>query len=97
MKIKYDFKALPWIHNAPGGWWFVALPTALSEEIRMHLGWQEEGWGRLKSTAKINHTEWKTAIWFDTKRNTYLLPLKSEVRKKESIQIDVELNITISI
>ena len=45
----------------------------------------EQGWGRLKATAKIGITEWATAIWFDTKHKTYLLPLKAEVRKKEKI------------
>jgi hypothetical protein len=29
----------------------------------------------------------KTAIWFDTKVNTYLLPLKAEIRKKENFEI----------
>jgi len=45
----------------------------------------EEGWGRLKATARIGGTEWKTAIWFDTQWDSYLLPLKAEVRKKEKI------------
>ena len=38
---------------------------------------RREGWGRLKATAKIGNSEWATAIWFDTKINTYLLPLKA--------------------
>jgi hypothetical protein len=41
----------------------------------------------LKATANIGASEWKTAIWFDTKLNTYLLPLKAEIRKKEQIEI----------
>ena len=36
------------------------------------------------SNAKKN-TIWKTAIWFDTKKNTYILPLKAEIRNKEQI------------
>ncbi|MDD4087237.1 MAG: DUF1905 domain-containing protein, partial [Bacteroidales bacterium] len=42
----------------------------------------EEGWGRLKATAEIGKSVWKTAIWFDTKHQTYILPLKAEIRKK---------------
>lgn len=77
------------------GWTFVALPEELSIEIRDHFKWLEEGWGRMKVMAKIGNSEWQTAIWFDTKQNTYLLPLKAEIRKKENIVLDKDLNVTL--
>lgn len=80
--IQYDFTAKIWQYEGPNGWYFVSLPQDVSKEIRENLKWQEEGWGRLKATAKIETHEWKTAIWFDTKQNTYLLPLKAAVRAK---------------
>ena len=89
--IKYEFTALPWQYNGPGGWHFISLPKSLAKEIRHALKSEEEGWGRLKATAKIGNSEWQTAIWFDTKTNTYLLPLKAEIRKKENITIDKEV------
>lgn len=85
-KIKYQFSARTWQHTGPGGWYFVSLPKNLAKEIRGSLKWQEEGWGRLKASAKIGNSEWKTAIWFDTKQDTYLLPLKAAIRKKEDIE-----------
>ena len=65
----------------------------MSKEIRENLGFLEEGWGRLKMTAKIGNTQWE--IWFDTKLDTYLLPLKAEIRKKEKITTDKEIEIVI--
>ncbi|MBC6993352.1 DUF1905 domain-containing protein [Lewinella lacunae] len=88
--IKYDFHAKPWQYPGPGSWTFVSVPEDLAEEIRNTQKSEEEGWGRLKATAKIGATEWKTAIWFDTKRNTYLLPLKADVRRKEAIELAKE-------
>ena len=86
-KIKYQFTSPVWQYPSPkGGWYFVSLPIAISNEIRENFKKQEEGWGRLKITAKINSTEWKTALWFDTKLKTYLLPLKAEIRKKEHLE-----------
>ena len=41
------------------------------------------------------NTQWETAIWFDTKLDTYLLPLKAEIRKKEKITTDKEIEIMI--
>lgn len=95
-KIEYQFDATIWKFSSPkGGWYFISIPSAISKEIRENLKWQEEGWGRLKSTAKINVSQWETALWFDTKMNTYLLPLKVEIRRKENLEIDKTVNITI--
>ncbi len=94
-KIKYEFNAKVWQHTSVGGWYFVSLPTEISKEIRENLKWQEQGWGRLKALAKIGNSEWKTSIWFDTKMNTYLLPLKAEIRTKESIVTDITIDIII--
>ncbi|MDR2084181.1 MAG: DUF1905 domain-containing protein [Bacteroidales bacterium] len=101
MKIKgiqYEFSAKVWHYSVTAGmngWHIVCLPKELASEIRENLKFLEEGWGRLKTTAKIGSTEWKTAIWFDTKHETYLLPIKAEIRKKENIEIDKEVDITI--
>ncbi|MCK3685749.1 DUF1905 domain-containing protein [Maribellus sp. YY47] len=93
--VKYTFKAEPWQYKAPGGWFFVSFPADLAEEIRNMFRSEEEGWGRLKATAKIGNSEWKTAIWFDTKQNTYFLPLKAEIRKKENIATGKEIQVTV--
>jgi hypothetical protein len=94
-KIKYQFSAKPWKHPAPNGWYFVSLPVEMATEIRENLKWQEEGWGRLKATAKTGNSQWETAIWFDTKQKTYLLPLKADIRKKEKIEMNKEIKITV--
>ena len=92
-KIKYVFSTRMWKHNAPGGWFFVSLPKTMSKEIRDNLKWQEEGWGRMKAFTKIEEIKWKTAIWFDTKIETYILPIKAEIRNKLNLEIDKEIQI----
>lgn len=84
--IKYEFTAKVWKYTGQSGWHFISLPKDLAKEIRENLKWQEKGWGRLKATAKIGESEWQTAIWFDTKMNTYLLPIKAEIRGKEHLE-----------
>lgn len=85
-KIKYVFRAPIWQYAGKGGWYFVSMPKGQAKEIRENLGSEEEGWGRLKATAKIGHSDWETAIWFDTKMGTYLLPIKADIRKKEKLE-----------
>lgn len=96
--VKYEFIAKPYLYSSSAdmiGWTFVSLPKELSLEIRNNFKWQEEGWGRMKVTAQIGSTEWLTAIWFDTKQDTYLLPLKAAIRKKEKVTQDKDVNIII--
>lgn len=96
--IEYSFTAKMWNYSSnvgTCGWYIACLPKEMSKEIRENLKFLEEGWGRLKMTAKIGNTQWETAIWFDTKLQTYLLPLKAEIRKKEKIETDKELEIKI--
>lgn len=87
-KIKYEFQAKIWLYTGQGGWHFVSLPQVLAKEIRDCLKSEEEGWGRLKVTAKTASSQWETAIWFDTQQQTYLLPLKAEIRKREKLKAE---------
>ncbi|GMQ30853.1 DUF1905 domain-containing protein [Algoriphagus confluentis] len=94
-KIRYDFSAKVWISPGMGGWVFVSLPKELAQEIRQHLGSMEEGWGRMKATAQIGDVSWDTAIWFDKKHDTYLLPLKAEIRKKARVNLGETISLSI--
>ena len=96
-KIKYDFSAKLWQHNSPGGWFFVTLPESVSKEIRENLGWQEEGWGRMKASVELRNITWDSAIWYDKKMNSYMLPIKADIRKKTGVLLDEEINVRISI
>lgn len=91
-KIAYMFSATVWYSE----WYFVSLPKDTANEIREFFKNFEEGWGRLKTTAKTGNSEWKTAIWFDTKRQTYLLPIKAAIRKKEKIEPGQNIEVTLS-
>lgn len=93
MSSLYKFRSKPWKYKGPAGWYFVTLPKTVAVKIRKKYGVAEEGWGRLKVEAKIGKTTWPTAIWFDTKAGSYLLPLKSVVRKKENISADNAVSI----
>jgi len=96
--IEYEFiaKAYRYSTSADGvGWTIVSLPKEISIEIRENFKQLEESWGRMKVIAKAGKSEWKTAIWFDTKQDTYLLPIKAEIRKIENILLDKDIEIVI--
>jgi len=96
--IKFEFSAKVYQYSSSvemSGWTFVSLPKEISIGIRDNFKWLEQGWGRMKITAKIGDSEWQTAIWFDTKQDTYLLPLKAQIRKKENIVLDKAVKVII--
>jgi len=99
-EVKYEFPAKAYQYSSSEemcGWTFVSLPKELSVEIRENFKHMEESWGRMKVTAKLGGSEWQTAIWFDTKQDTYLLPLKAKIRKQENVVPGEDLKIIIFI
>lgn len=97
MPTSFSFRSKVWKYKGKAGWYFVTLPKQLSKKIRKAHGSSEEGWGRLKTSAHIGKTSWKTAIWYDSKAKSYLLPLKSEIRKKEVVVAGTLLNIKLQL
>lgn len=83
----HSFRGLLWKYDGPAGWCFVTLPKSVSKDIRKNHQSSEEGWGRLKASITIGTSSWKTSIWFDTKHDSYLVPIKSAVRQKEKLAI----------
>jgi hypothetical protein len=49
----------------------------------------------MKVMARVGSSEWQPSIWFDTKHDTYLLPLKAAIRKKERIMPDNDVEVSI--
>ena len=89
----FSFNAKVWKYQGAAGWHFVTLPKLVSKKIRSSHHSSEEGWGRLPTKATIGKTTWKTAIWFDTKAKSYLLPVKAIVRKNENLLLESAINV----
>ena len=66
-------------------WYFVALPKDLSEDLNALFGDHRRGFGSLPVEVSIGATVWRTSLFSDSKRGTFLLPLKASVRKAEGI------------
>lgn len=61
-------------------WFFVALPTDLSADIR-EIPRMPRGFGAVAVTAAVAGHEWRTSIFPDGERGAYVLPLKRAVRE----------------
>ncbi len=98
MKNKYTFVAEMWLYpGMAGNWHFVSLPTKEGIYIKKTFSALSPGWGSLRVEAQVGKTKWKTSIFPDKKRGTYLLPVKSAVRKFEDIHAGDKFKITLSL
>lgn len=62
------------------------LPKKETAAIRKKFGGHSRGFGSLPVTATINKISWQTSIFYDGRSETYLLPLKADVRRKANIE-----------
>lgn len=81
---KYKISSIVWLYpGEQGAWHFVNVPKKQSKDIKEKFGKSRRGFGSLPVEASIGKTSWETSIFPDKKSETYLLPLKASVRKKE--------------
>ncbi len=97
MKNKtYTFQALIWLWpSEKASWHFVTLPKETGAQVRADYAKPKRGWGSIPVVVTIGKTTWKTSIFPDKKRDTYILPIKAEVRKKEDIGQDDKVDLSI--
>lgn len=86
-----------WLYPGMSGWHFVTVPKKPSREITWRFGAMERGWGSLPVLVTVGRTSWKTSIFPDKKAGAYLLPLKADVRRKESIAAGDTITVLVEI
>jgi hypothetical protein len=82
MRIEFEEEVYRWEREE--AWYFVALPVDLSALIS-ELPRPPRGFGSLRVEATIGKTTWRTSIFPDADRRTYVLPLKRLVRDAEGL------------
>lgn len=96
VKWSREIEGKLWRYPGPAGWRFVTLPAPAATEIRALFG-GGPGWGSIRVEATIGRTTWKTSIFPDKESDSYLLPIKKEVRTAEDIEDDQVLRFRIMI
>lgn len=79
------FRAHVWEHEGPGGWHFVSLTTDAADEVDAMVQGRGGGFGSVRVEATIGATSWRTSLFPDSRRGTYLLPVKKSVRTAEGL------------
>lgn len=91
--FKIKSKIFKW--TGKGAWFFIRIEKETAEKIKDNFGMYAKGWGSLPVNVTVGNSTWKTSIFPD--KATYLLPIKSQIRKAENIKESDTLTINLEI
>lgn len=88
-RVTYDFTAELWLWDSRrvDTWTFVSLPADVSDEILDVAGPLSRGFGSLRVEVTVGRTVWRTSVFPDSARRTYVLPVKRAVRRSEGLEV----------
>jgi len=93
----YTFRGELWHYPELAGWHFITLPPDLAERLRVEAAPFRKAFGSVKVTAWIAGQRWTTSLFPDSKSNSYLLPVKKDIRTAAGIhagdEVDVEIEL----
>lgn len=93
----HTFTADLWLHPGDAGWHFVTLPAELADEIRAQSAGTARPFGSLPVTVTIGRTSWTTSLFADTGADSYLLPVKADVRRREQLTAGDSVRVTLEL
>lgn len=85
MTASYRFSAELWRYDGASAWHFITLPFDEADEIDERTPHLQRGFGSVKVRVRIGGTTWDTSLFPDTKRESFILPVKKPVRLAEGL------------
>jgi hypothetical protein len=85
MSATFAFAATLWEYDGEAAWHFVSLPEDLADEIAERSAGRTRGFGSVRVEVAIGASRWHTSLFPDSRRGTYVLPVKRAVRVAEQL------------
>jgi hypothetical protein len=79
-----EFSGILWYWRGPAPWFFVAVPTQHSRDLKAIVQLVTYGWGMIPVQVQIGQSTWETSLF--PKDGDYLVPIKASIRKTEQIK-----------
>jgi Domain of unknown function (DUF1905) len=95
--MSYVVAAEVWFDPGEAGWYVVTLPSDMAFDVRARSAGSAKAPGSVPAQVTIGATSWLTSLFADTKRASYLLPLKAPARRREGIIAGDTVTLTISL
>src|SRR5262245_6588239 len=93
-RLSFSFTAEVWEHDGmSGAWFFLSVPEDDADQIEASVVPRDTGFGSVRVEATIGATTWRTSIFPDRGRQTYVLPLKKAVRTRERLDAGTQARV----
>ena len=79
------FEAELWLWQGPASWVFLTVPPEHADALRLAGFLSPRGWGSVRVEARIGSVCWRTSVFPDRSRGSYLLPVKADVRRRVGV------------
>ena len=99
MTHRYRFRAPLWIWDASGegSWHFVSLPDDAADEIKAITDGVRRGFGSVRVEVTVGPTTWRTSIFPSNQSDTFVLPVKKQVRSGAGIEEGDEIEVDLTL
>ncbi len=93
--MEHTIRVQVWRSASAAGWHFVTLPEDVADEVRARIAGSPSPFGMARVEATIGATTWSTSLFADTRRGSFLLPIKADVRRREDIEDGDTVDVTL--
>lgn len=93
----FEFDAELWLYEGDTGWHFITVPPDISDQIEAATADSRQGFGSVPVRVTVGVTTWSTSVFPDAKRQAYLLPMKKEVRRRESLSAGDRVSVVLTV
>lgn len=97
--MAYRFSAPLWRWKSDSGWHFVTLPVDVADDIEQKSEGMRGGFGSVRVHVTVGATSWSTSLFPHAPEESYLLPMKKQVRNAEELEdgdlVDISLEIVL--
>lgn len=82
--VDVTFEAPLWRWQGEAAWHFVSLPEEIADEIE-DSPVDRRGFGSVRVEVRVGTSTWRTSVFPDKARGTFLLPIRKQVRDRERL------------
>ncbi len=95
----FEFEEPLWIWRGGSGtsWHFVTLPFDVTDEIDDLCSESKRGFGSVRVKATIGRTTFTTSIFPSSEQQSFILPVKAQVRTAESLAAGTPCAVTLEL
>lgn len=83
-----EFDAELWAAATAASWVFVSLPVDVAGDVRAAAVEREPtAFGSVRVEVTLGGSTWRTSVFPDARRGTFVLPVKAAVRRIEGVDV----------